>query len=123
MLITAILNGILALGVIVMVLTPLVWAILTQHRDHPRPAAADGTDVRTPLSQPARDFRDLGLSSHVVRGLCVELGDVNIALNDISSRPVLMTRRPARVPESFESVPNAGDLRLRRYLADDPKSR
>ena len=31
---TAILNIILALGVIVMVVAPLVWAIRTQHRDH-----------------------------------------------------------------------------------------
>jgi hypothetical protein len=50
MLTTAILNGILALGVIVMVVIPLVWAILTQHRDHPRPAAAEGPNERAPLS-------------------------------------------------------------------------
>ena len=30
-----ILNGILAFGVIVMVISPLVWAILTQRRDAP----------------------------------------------------------------------------------------
>ena len=39
MTLTAILNAILALGVIVMVVTPLLWAILTQHGDHPRRAA------------------------------------------------------------------------------------
>ncbi len=38
---TIILNAILALGVIAMVVTPLVWAILTQHRDHPTLAAAE----------------------------------------------------------------------------------
>jgi hypothetical protein len=48
MILTAILNAILALGVITLVVTPLVWAILTQHRDHPRPAAT----VRPP--SPAR---------------------------------------------------------------------
>jgi ABC-type glycerol-3-phosphate transport system permease component len=36
MILTAIFNAILALGVIVIILTPLVWAILTQHRDDPR---------------------------------------------------------------------------------------
>ena len=34
---TLIVNVILCIGVIVMVVTPLVWAILTQHRDHPQP--------------------------------------------------------------------------------------
>lgn len=42
MVITTILNAVLVLGVIVMVLTPLVWAILTQHRDHPDAAATHG---------------------------------------------------------------------------------
>lgn len=36
MILTAILNAVLAVGVIVMVITPLVWAILTQHRGHPQ---------------------------------------------------------------------------------------
>ncbi len=31
-----IVNVILCIGVIVMVVAPLVWAILTQHRDHPQ---------------------------------------------------------------------------------------
>lgn len=43
---TAIFNAILAVGVIVMVVTPLVWAILTQHRDHPRQAATAGATMR-----------------------------------------------------------------------------
>lgn len=48
---TAILNAILAVGVIGMVLTPLVWAILTQRRDHPRqtithPAGAPRIEAR-----------------------------------------------------------------------------
>jgi hypothetical protein len=37
-----ILNAILMVAVIAIVVTPLVWAILTQHRDHPRPAPTDG---------------------------------------------------------------------------------
>lgn len=35
MLLTAILNAILAVGVIGMVIAPLVWAILNQHPDDP----------------------------------------------------------------------------------------
>ena len=48
MIMTAIINAILAVGVIVMVVTPLVWAILTQHSRPPAPAATDGATVRTP---------------------------------------------------------------------------
>ena len=44
---TAIIHAILAVGVIVMAVTPLVWAILTQHHDHPRRAATAGATVRT----------------------------------------------------------------------------
>ncbi len=51
---TAILNAILALGVIVMVLAPLVWAILTQHRDHPRSAANESATMRPPTPEPRR---------------------------------------------------------------------
>ena len=47
MITTAIFNAILAVSVIVMVVTPLVWAILTQHHDHPRSVATDGATVRT----------------------------------------------------------------------------
>jgi hypothetical protein len=43
---TAILNAVLALGVIVIVVAPLVWAIMTQHRDHPHTAATDSGTVR-----------------------------------------------------------------------------
>ncbi len=49
---TAILNVILALGVIVMVIAPLVWAILTQHRDHPWLVVTDGASGRQPQAQP-----------------------------------------------------------------------
>ncbi|HET6870321.1 MAG TPA: hypothetical protein VFH80_30695 [Solirubrobacteraceae bacterium] len=51
---TAILNAILAVGVLVMVVTPLVWAILTQRRDHPRPAASVGATAGRPTPQPRR---------------------------------------------------------------------
>ncbi len=54
MILTAILNAILAVGVIVMVVTPLVWAILTQHRDHPCPAATARTAARPPSPEPRR---------------------------------------------------------------------
>jgi hypothetical protein len=54
MILTAILNAILAVAVIVMVLTPLVWAILTQHRDRPRPAATVGATVRPLSPEPRR---------------------------------------------------------------------
>lgn len=54
MILTAILNATLAVGVIAMVLTPLVWAILTQHRDHPRPAATVGATAGLPGPQPRR---------------------------------------------------------------------
>jgi hypothetical protein len=37
-----------------MVVTPLVWAILTQHRDHPLPAATDGGPARAPQSDDRR---------------------------------------------------------------------
>jgi hypothetical protein len=45
---TVIFNAILAVGVIVMVVTPLAWAILTQHRDYPRQLATDGATMRAP---------------------------------------------------------------------------
>jgi hypothetical protein len=54
MILTAILNAILAVGAIVMVVTPLVWAILTQHRDHPRPPGTLGVTVRPLSPQPRR---------------------------------------------------------------------
>ncbi len=50
---TAIVNGILSLGVIVMVVTPLVWAIRTQHRDHPRPVQPESPTAR-PAERPER---------------------------------------------------------------------
>ena len=59
---TVILNAILALGVIVMVVAPLVWAILTQQRDHRRLAFSDGArprprhpEARRP--EPQRSYR------------------------------------------------------------------
>lgn len=47
MVLTGIVNVLLAVGVIVMVVAPLVWAILTQHRDHQRVATADGRTGHT----------------------------------------------------------------------------
>lgn len=59
MLTVAIVNGILALGVIVMVVAPLVWAILTQHRDRPGVAAVTGVEAPRPQDRPSatRDRR------------------------------------------------------------------
>jgi ABC-type glycerol-3-phosphate transport system permease component len=54
MILTAILNAILVLGVIVMVITPLVWAILTQHLDHPWLAATHRAPGLSPDRQPRR---------------------------------------------------------------------
>lgn len=39
MALTAILNVILAIGVLAIVVTPLAWAIITQRRDHVKLAA------------------------------------------------------------------------------------
>jgi hypothetical protein len=44
---TIVINLVLAVGVLVMVITPLAWAILTQQRDGPTPVAA-----RNPAEQP-----------------------------------------------------------------------
>jgi hypothetical protein len=54
MILTAILNTILASAVIAMVVTPLVWAILTQPRDHPRPVATVATTLRPQSPEPRR---------------------------------------------------------------------
>ncbi len=54
MILIAVLNAILAVGVIAMVVTPLVWAILTQHRDHSLTAAAEGVTPRTPQAPERR---------------------------------------------------------------------
>jgi hypothetical protein len=54
MITTAILNAVLALGVIVMVVTPLVWAILTQRRDDPRSGATVGASTRPVYRQSSR---------------------------------------------------------------------
>jgi hypothetical protein len=47
------LNAILCLGVIAMVVSPLIWAIFTQHRDHVAlaPASAFGPKVLTDTRQ------------------------------------------------------------------------
>jgi ABC-type glycerol-3-phosphate transport system permease component len=50
------LNAILAFGVIAMVISPLVWAILTQHRDSPELARYGRRRPQLAL-QPARDNR------------------------------------------------------------------
>lgn len=57
MLLAAIINAILALGVIVMVVTPLVWAILPQDRDHPGLAVTARATPRRPDPQPYRHTR------------------------------------------------------------------
>jgi hypothetical protein len=54
MLAIAITNVILAVGVTVMVVTPMVWAIRTQHRDDPGPAATARATPRQPAPQPRR---------------------------------------------------------------------
>jgi hypothetical protein len=54
MLTTAIFNGILALGVIAMVVAPLVWAVLTQHHDHRGTVAATGPTAQTETGQQGR---------------------------------------------------------------------
>ena len=48
-----ILNALLCGGVIVMVVAPLVWSILTQHRDHPE-VAFEAQDRPTRSVRPAR---------------------------------------------------------------------
>ncbi len=57
MILTAILNATLAVGVIVMVITPLVWAILTEHRDHRRRAATDGATGTAAKSRARKQTR------------------------------------------------------------------
>jgi hypothetical protein len=58
MVLTVIFNAILALGVIVMVVTPLGWAILTQHRDHAHPAPTDGPIMHSPPTMRSPQSRD-----------------------------------------------------------------
>lgn len=53
MTLTMILTAILSLGVAVMVITPLVWAIATQRRDWPA-TAMHGAGARQRISQSAR---------------------------------------------------------------------
>lgn len=48
MTLTTVLNVVLSIGVIAMVVAPLVWAILTQQRDHPRPVAAEAPVAHSP---------------------------------------------------------------------------
>ncbi len=54
MTLTVLLNAILAIGVTVMVVTPLVWAILTQHRDDPRQAASGAGTIDAPQGRERR---------------------------------------------------------------------
>lgn len=53
MILTTILNVGLAIGVLVIVVTPLVWVILTQRRDRPRPVAAEAPAVQPQGPQPS----------------------------------------------------------------------
>jgi hypothetical protein len=57
MTLTTVLNLVLAIGVIVMVVTPLAWAILTQSRDDPRSAVAEGPALEPPDPQPSEPTR------------------------------------------------------------------
>jgi hypothetical protein len=64
------LNSILAFGVIVMVVSPLVWAILTQHRDHvavaratARVAADSPHPRRRPQDAPMRRRADIAAAN------------------------------------------------------------
>ncbi len=54
MITTMILNAVLALGVIVMVVAPLVWAIVTQHRDLPHTAATGSGTISPTRRQSPR---------------------------------------------------------------------
>jgi hypothetical protein len=54
MVLTVLFNAILAVGVIVMVVTPLVWAILTQHRDHPHLEATGAAKTEARQSRERR---------------------------------------------------------------------
>jgi hypothetical protein len=56
---TLILTAVLSCAVVVMVVSPLVWAILTQHRDQP---AAGGTagDTRSAAARVRRGGRPRG---------------------------------------------------------------
>ena len=54
MTLTVIVNAILVVGVTVMVVAPLMWAILTQHRDHPGTAATDSATMPAPQSRGRR---------------------------------------------------------------------
>jgi hypothetical protein len=57
MALTIVLNVVLAIGVIAMVVTPLAWAILTQHRDHLRPMAAPRSAAQPADPQPSGPAR------------------------------------------------------------------
>jgi hypothetical protein len=57
MTLTIILNAILGVGVIAVVVTPLVWAILTQQRDHLRLKTADAVTRRRPQTAERRRAR------------------------------------------------------------------
>ncbi len=54
---TLVLNLILGLGVTVMVVTPLLWAIATQHRDQPVSARSAGQQRHVAGTPTARNAR------------------------------------------------------------------
>jgi hypothetical protein len=54
MILAVVLNAILAIGVVVMVVAPLVWAILTQHRDHSKLVTVDDGVPAGPAPSHAR---------------------------------------------------------------------
>ncbi|HJS93292.1 MAG TPA: hypothetical protein VJ741_03450 [Solirubrobacteraceae bacterium] len=52
MILTVLLNAILCLAVLVVVVSPLVWAIVTQHRDQPAVGGAAGASTAVPARSP-----------------------------------------------------------------------
>jgi hypothetical protein len=57
-----VLNVLLALGVVAAIVTPLVWAIYTQHRDHVSVVTIDGQLRATPRTEYKRAHRHAGLA-------------------------------------------------------------
>ena len=66
MILTVLLNAILCLAVLVVVVTPLVWAIVTQHRDHPAVGGAAGaTSALTARSARGRRHQRYAVASRL----------------------------------------------------------
>jgi hypothetical protein len=52
-----VLNTILGFAAVVIVLSPLIWAILTQHRDEPAPGGTAGSSSRATAPRTRRTRR------------------------------------------------------------------